>query len=347
MSTTYKTVITDKGTERIAAALLPDGEKLKITHFAVGDGNGSIPTPVVSQTALVHEVYRGEVSNIRVDTDDTTRIIVEGIIPVNQGGFWVREIGLYDDRGVLVAVCSAPERYKPVPTEGAASVLNCQTYLVVSNTSAVQLKVLDNAFLPDATTDTRGLTILSNAIDSDDETKSATPKAVNNVRKQLPVVASNIRDRTSGRVALPGMFGYGALFSSSDRTEFKSGTDFLRWVKTAKPGRYTVFADTNVVVPGIQTNGVIEIIWTQPKTSLDDEHAYKVIIYYGVNGHIYYNRYAVSSNGGYLIGWENLKVDEASLRALIETRAPLKSPALTGAPTTPTPPDDAAGNEIA
>lgn len=335
MSTTYKTVITDKGTERIAAALLPDGEKLKITHFAVGDGNGSIPTPVVSQTALVHEVYRGQVSNIRVDTDDTTRIIVEGIIPVNQGGFWVREIGLYDDRGVLVAVCSAPERYKPVPTEGAASVLNCQMYLVVSNTSAVQLKVLDNAFLPDATTNTRGLTILSNAIDSDDETKSATPKAVNNVRKQLPVVASNIRDRTNGRVALPGMFGYGAMFSSSDRTEFKSGTDFLGWVKAAKPGRYTVFADTNVVVPDIQTNGVIEVIWPQPKTNPNDEYAYKVIIYYGVNGHVYYNRY-VPTGDGYLIGWENLKVDVEALKLLIALKADLNSPVFTGTPAAPT-----------
>ncbi|ENE6227966.1 prophage tail fiber N-terminal domain-containing protein, partial [Escherichia coli] len=171
-----------------------------------------------------------------------------------------------------------------------------------------------------------------------------TPQLGNAAQKDAQ---ENIYDRTEGRLAIPGMFGFGKIFSSSDRTEFKSGTDFLRWVKTAKPGRYTVFADTNVVVPGIQTNGVIEIIWPQPKTSPNDEHACKIIIYYGVNGHIYYNRCAVSSDGGYLVGWENLKVDEASLRALIEARAPLKSPALTGAPTTPTPPDDAAGNEIA
>ncbi|MBB2408443.1 prophage tail fiber N-terminal domain-containing protein [Escherichia sp. 14.0985] len=171
-----------------------------------------------------------------------------------------------------------------------------------------------------------------------------TPQLGNAAQKDAQ---ENIYDRTEGRLAIPGMFGFGKIFSSSDRTEFKSGTDFLRWVKTAKPGRYTVFADTNVVVPGIQTNGVIEIIWPQPKTSPNDEYAYKIIIYYGVNGHIYYNRCAVASDGGYLVGWENLKVDEASLRALIEARAPLKSPALTGTPTAPTPPDDAAGNEIA
>lgn len=120
-------------------------------------------------------------------------------------------------------------------------------------------------------------------------------------------VQTDLYDRTEGRLAIPGMFGFGKIFSSSDRTEFKSGTDFLRWVKTAKPGRYTVFADTNVVVPGIQTNGVIEIIWPQPKTSPNDEYAYKIIIYYGVNGHIYYNRCALSSDGGYLVGWENVK----------------------------------------
>lgn len=178
MSTTYKTVITDKGAERIAAALLPDGEKLRITHFAVGDGNGSTPTPDVSQTALVHEVYRGEVSNIHIDVDDATRIVVEGIIPTSQGGFWVREIGLYDDQGELVVVGNAPEGYKPLPSEGAGRVLNCQVFVVVSNTDAIELKVVSDAFLPDATTEKRGLTILSSETNSDDETKAATSKAV-------------------------------------------------------------------------------------------------------------------------------------------------------------------------
>ncbi|HIB7368164.1 TPA: phage tail protein [Escherichia coli] len=117
-------------------------------------------------------------------------------------------------------------------------------------------------------------------------------------------VQTDLYDRTEGRLAIPGMFGFGKVFSSGDRTEFKTEADFLRWVKTAKPGRYTVFADTNVVVPGIQTNGVIEIIWPQPKSSTDDR-AYKAVIYYGVNGQIYYNRYVGSH--GYLVDWENVK----------------------------------------
>ena len=339
MSTAYITVVTDKGAERITAALLPDGEKLKITHFAVGDGNGSIPTPSASQTVLVHEVYRGEVSNIHADGDSTTRIIVEGIIPAGQGGFWVREIGLYDDQGVLIAVCSAPERYKPTPAEGATSVLNCQVHVVVSNTSAVQLKVLDNAFLPDATTATRGLTILSNATDSDDETKSATPKAVNAVRKQLPVVATDIRDRTSGRVALPGMFGYGAILTDVKNFSGTAGvTEFLTWVKAATPGIYQVSqsAGDNKIIPGVTFNGLIEIKYiSSSRNSSGPQNEEKGIFFLGVNGDFWYNRYHASS-GGSLVGWENLKVDVDALKRLIALKADLNSPVFTGIPAAPT-----------
>lgn len=339
MSTAYITVVTDKGAERITAALLPDGEKLKITHFAVGDGNGSIPTPNASQTALVHEVYRGEVSNIHADGDSTTRIIVEGIIPAGQGGFWVREIGLYDDQGVLIAVCSAPERYKPTPAEGATSVLNCQVHVVVSNTNAIQLKVLDNAFLPDATTATRGLTILSNATDSDDETKSATPKAVNAVRKQLPVVATDIRDRTSGRVALPGMFGYGAILTDVKNFSGTAGvTEFLTWVKAATPGIYQVSqsAGDNKIIPGVTFNGLIEIKYiSSSRNSSGPQNEEKGIFFLGVNGDFWYNRYHASS-GGSLVGWENLKVDVDALKRLIALKADLNSPVFTGIPAAPT-----------
>ena len=347
MSTAYITVVTDKGAERITAALLPDGEKLKITHFAVGDGNGSIPTPTASQTALVHEVYRGEVSNIHADGDSTTRIIVEGIIPAGQGGFWVREIGLYDDQGVLIAVCSAPERYKPTPAEGATSVLNCQVHVVVSNTSAVQLKVLDNAFLPDATTATRGLTILSNATDSDDETKSATPKAVNAVRKQLPVVATDIRDRTDGRVALPGMFGFGKIFSPIDAVRFTSASELLEWAKQVTPGEYFVTGPASLL-PGAKVfQGVISIRLLEANQVLPDmSRTSKSIIYYGINGEIYHNRYW-PSGGGQLVGWEDLKVDVDALKRLIALKADLNSPVFTGIPAAPTAAENDSSRQIA
>ncbi|RXJ67815.1 shikimate transporter [Escherichia coli] len=169
-----------------------------------------------------------------------------------------------------------------------------------------------------------------------------TPQLGNAAQKDAQ---ENIYDRTEGRLAIPGMFGFGKVFSSGDRTEFKAEADFLRWVKTAKPGRYVVYG-ADKVIPGVLFSGTVEIIWPEPQTNPNPAYVAKIIIFYGINGHIYYNRYWTAGDG-YLIGWENLKVNEASLRALIETRAPLKSPALTGAPTTPTPPDDAAGNEIA
>ncbi|HCP5930883.1 TPA: prophage tail fiber N-terminal domain-containing protein [Escherichia coli] len=170
-----------------------------------------------------------------------------------------------------------------------------------------------------------------------------TPQLGNAAQKDAQ---ESIYDRTEGRLAIPGMFGFGKVFSSGDRTEFKTETDFLRWVKTAKPGRYAVYADTNAVIQGVLFNGTVEIIWPEPQTNPNPAYVAKIIIFYGINGHIYYNRYWTTGDG-YLVGWENLKVNEASLRALIETRAPLNSPTLTGTPSTPTPPDDAAGNEIA
>ncbi|WP_024204388.1 phage tail protein, partial [Escherichia coli] len=170
-----------------------------------------------------------------------------------------------------------------------------------------------------------------------------TPQLGNAAQKDAQ---ENIYDRTEGRLAIPGMFGFGKVFFIGDRTEFKTEADFLRWVKTANPGRYAVYADTNAVIQGVLFKGTVEIIWPEPQISHDTAYVAKIIIFYGINGHIYYNRYW-TTGGGYLVGWENLKVNEASLRALIETRAPLNSPALTGTPSTPTPQDDAAGTEIA
>ncbi|ELG8259745.1 TPA: shikimate transporter [Escherichia coli] len=169
-----------------------------------------------------------------------------------------------------------------------------------------------------------------------------TPQLGNAAQKDAQ---ENIYDRTEGRLAIPGMFGFGKVFSSGDRTEFKTEADFLRWVKTAKPGRYVVYG-ADKVIPGVLFSGIVEIIWPETQTNPNPAYVAKIIIFYGINGHIYYNRYWTTGDG-YLVGWENLKVNEASLRALIETRAPLNSPALTGTPSTPTPPDDAAGNEIA
>ncbi|EAA9230092.1 shikimate transporter [Salmonella enterica] len=170
-----------------------------------------------------------------------------------------------------------------------------------------------------------------------------TPQLGNAAQKD---VQENIYDRTEGRLAIPGMFGFGKIFSHEDRVEFRTRSALLAWAKTAKPGRYHCFGDIKDLIPGLpQIYGIIEVIWPYDSTGSAVENVSKTLIY-NAGRNLFLSTY-VPTGGGRLTDWENLKVDEASLRALIETRAPLKSPALTGAPTTPTPPDDAAGNEIA
>ncbi|ELX0288016.1 prophage tail fiber N-terminal domain-containing protein [Escherichia coli] len=170
-----------------------------------------------------------------------------------------------------------------------------------------------------------------------------TPQLGNAAQKDAQ---ENIYDRTEGRLAIPGMFGFGKIFSPDDVVRFNSEADLLRWAKQVTPGEYFVNGSAGIL-PGVVFRGMIRIRFLEAdRATPNPPYTAKAIIFYGVNGDIYYNRYW-STGDGLLTGWINLKVNEASLRALIETRAPLNSPALTGTPSTPTPPDDAAGNEIA
>ncbi|WP_097478713.1 prophage tail fiber N-terminal domain-containing protein, partial [Escherichia coli] len=157
---------------------------------------------------------------------------------------------------------------------------------------------------------------------------------------------NDTHDRTPSRLAVPGMFGFGKIFSPADVVRFNSEAELLRWAKQVTPGEYFVDSSADIL-PGVVFHGVISIRFLGADRVLPDPpHTAKAIIFYGVNGDIYYNRYW-STGDGWLTGWINLKINEASLRALIETRAPLNSPAFTGTPTTPTPPDDAVGLETA
>ncbi|WP_105268946.1 prophage tail fiber N-terminal domain-containing protein [Escherichia sp. MOD1-EC6163] len=157
---------------------------------------------------------------------------------------------------------------------------------------------------------------------------------------------NDTHDRTADRLAVPGMFGFGKIFSPADVVRFNSEAELLRWAKQVTPGEYFVNGSASIL-PGVVFQGMIRIRFLEAsRATPNPPYTAKAIIFYGVNGDIYYNRYW-STGDGWLTGWINLKVNEASLRALIETRAPLNSPAFTGTPTTPTPPDDAAGLETA
>lgn len=113
MSTKFKTVITTAGAAKLAAATAPGGRKVNITTMAVGDGGGKLPVPDAGQTGLIHEVWRHALNKISQDKRNSNYIIAELVIPPEVGGFWMRELGLYDDAGTLIAVANMAESYKP------------------------------------------------------------------------------------------------------------------------------------------------------------------------------------------------------------------------------------------
>nr|WP_249516140.1 phage tail protein [Escherichia coli] len=200
MSTTtrkFKTVITDTGAQKLAQAAAPDGKPVRLTHMAVGDGGGALPTPDSKQTRLVHEVWRHTVNRVILDATHQNRIIAELVIPPETGGFWIREIGVFDEHGDLIAVGNTAESYKPTVAEGSGRTQTFRTILTVSSTATVALTV-DNTMVmatvdyvndklkeheqsrrhPDASLTAKGFVQLSSATNSDSETLAATPKAV-------------------------------------------------------------------------------------------------------------------------------------------------------------------------
>lgn len=140
MAAKYFALLTDVGAAKLAnmAAL---GEQLAITHMAVGDGGGDVPTPNQKQTALVNEVRRAALNSLTVDADNTNQIIAEQIIPETAGGWWIREIGLFDADGNLIAVANCPDTYKATTDEGSGRTQVIRMVLVVSSTDAITLKI--------------------------------------------------------------------------------------------------------------------------------------------------------------------------------------------------------------
>ncbi len=93
--------------------------------MAVGDGGGSPTQPDESQTKLVNEKRRAALNSLQIDTGNSNQVIAEQVIPEDVGGWWIRELGLYDKNGVLVAIANTPDTYKPQLTEGAGRTRSC------------------------------------------------------------------------------------------------------------------------------------------------------------------------------------------------------------------------------
>ncbi|HFN3535636.1 TPA: phage tail protein [Enterobacter hormaechei] len=140
MATKYYAVLTNVGAAKLANATAL-GAQVEITQMAVGDGNGILPTPNPAQTALVHELRRAPLNSLSIDPNNANQIIAEQVIPEDVGGWWIREIGLFDKDGDMIAVANCAETYKPQLQEGSGRVQVVRMILIVSSTAAVTLKI--------------------------------------------------------------------------------------------------------------------------------------------------------------------------------------------------------------
>ncbi|EES2673613.1 TPA: phage tail protein [Escherichia coli] len=140
MSTKFYTLLTDIGAAKLASAAAL-GVPLKITHMAVGDGGGVLPTPDAKQTALVNEKRRAALNMLYIDPQNSSQIIAEQVIPENEGGWWIREVGLFDESGALIAVGNCPESYKPQLAEGSGRTQTVRMVLITRSTDNITLKI--------------------------------------------------------------------------------------------------------------------------------------------------------------------------------------------------------------
>ncbi|POW84411.1 hypothetical protein C3458_23835 [Serratia marcescens] len=219
MMNKYKAIITTAGAAKIAAASA-GGTQLKIVSMAVGDGNGTLPTPNPAQTKLVNEKYRAALNGLTIDKALKNHILAEMIIPANVGGWWLREMGLYDEAGTLIAVSNMAESYKPKLEEGSGRTQTLRMILIVGSTEAIQVIAGGDTVLatkdyvtdaitahektrnhPDASTTAKGLVQLSSATTSTEETKASTPKALKAVNDASMKKAANLSDLTDKAAA--------------------------------------------------------------------------------------------------------------------------------------------------
>ena len=205
----YFSILTEYGTQVFAKALA-NNQPLKLAQFAVGDGNGQAVTPTANRTALARETYRANVSAVSLDPRNNKQVIVELTIPENIGGFYIREMGVFDNQNKLIAYANSPESYKPTEDSGSGKIQVLRMVLLVSSSNAVTLTVdhsvifvtrqqlapksitatsangFDNTghshAIDKASTTQAGIVQLSNDDNSDDETKAATPKVIKKLK---------------------------------------------------------------------------------------------------------------------------------------------------------------------
>ena len=140
MSDNFFIIVTRKGHEKIAASMA-EGAKVTLSRMAFGDANGASYEPVETQDALKNECYRGDVTKLLQDEKNPYWFIVEAMIPDETGGFFIREVGLYDSDGDLFAVGKVPETYKPKLSSGSDKQIHFRLIFQISNSDNVNIVI--------------------------------------------------------------------------------------------------------------------------------------------------------------------------------------------------------------
>ena len=219
MASQYFAILTDYGTRAIAHAL-SQGQPLQLSQFAVGDGNGQAVTPTASATALVHQTHIAPVSAVSLDPRNNKQVIVELTIPENVGGFYIREMGVFDSQNKLIAYANCPESFKPTESSGSGKVQVLRMILKVESSHAVTLSIdnsvifvtrqqmtpktitatTQNGFdesghsheIAKASTTQQGITQLYSGYESESEDMAATPKSIKLLKAFIDALTRNL-----------------------------------------------------------------------------------------------------------------------------------------------------------
>ena len=120
------------------------GQPIKLSQVSVGDGNGAVYNPAATQTALKREVWRGPLNALFQDEQNPSWLLAEVTIPPEEGGFYVREAGIWTDTGILYAIVKYPESFKPVlASSGSGKEFYIRSIFETSNASIVNLLIDD------------------------------------------------------------------------------------------------------------------------------------------------------------------------------------------------------------
>jgi hypothetical protein len=142
----FEATVTTLGLAKIATAISTN-TPISIATIKIGDGNGNPTDPSPADTDLVRVVYSATPNRVDIDPQDESRIIAEVIVPMTEGGWTIREIGLYDGDDDLIAISRFPEIYKPLPAEGATTDIACRMFFVVASTAAITLEIDTNVIV--------------------------------------------------------------------------------------------------------------------------------------------------------------------------------------------------------